>query len=453
MGTRKVYDSLGELEVPEGVYYGAQTARSLIHFNIGHDKMPASLINAYGILKRVCAEANCELGLLEPRMKEAIVWAANEVAIGSCMDHFPLSIWQTGSGTQTHMNVNEVIAYRAEQLSGLKIHPNDHVNMSQSTNDSFPTAMAISAVRDLESRLLPMVKKLTEALHRKAIEFHGIIKIGRTHLMDAVPLTLEQEFSGYVEQLVQNSERMEQTLPRLKELAIGGTVVGTGLNAPPGFVDRVLKKLNVLTGFVFTAAPNTFAAIAAHDPLVFAHASLKTLAVSLMKISFDLTLLSSGPRAGLGELTFPANEQGSSIMPGKVNPTQCEAMRMVCVHIFGHDAAIGIAGALGNLELNIFKPLLIHHFLQSVELLSDACRTFTDYFVVGLEANKSVISEHVKRSLMLVTVLNTRIGYDKAAEIAKKAHKEDTTLKDACLALGYLSADEFDEIVDPRKMV
>ena len=453
MGTRKVYDSFGEMEVPEEAYYGAQTARSLIHFNIGHDKMPDSFIRAYGVLKRACAEANCELNFMDEKMKEAIVQAADEVAAGKWMEHFPLSIWQTGSGTQTNMNVNEVIAFRAEQISGLKIHANDHVNMSQSTNDSFSTVMSIAATRDVRDRLMPMVKKLKEALEKKSVEFRGIVKIGRTHLMDAVPITLEQEFSGYVEQLVQNIERIEQTLPRLMELAIGGTAVGTGLNTPPGFVDATIKNLNTLTGFAFTSAPNKFAAIAAHDPLVFAHASVKTLATSLMKIASDLAFLGSGPRAGLGELKFPANEPGSSFMPGKVNPTQAEAMLMVCVHVHGHDTAIGIAGSLGHFELNVFKPMLIYNFLKSVELLGDVCRTFTDYFVVGLEANREQIDAYVNRSLMLVTALNRKIGYDKATQIAKKAYAEDSTLKQATLALGFLNEEEFDEIVDPQKMV
>jgi len=453
MRTRKVYDSFGEMEVPEGAYYGAQTARSLIHFNIGHDKMPASLIRAYGLLKRACASANLDLKFLDKQRAEAIIKAADEVASGKWMDQFPLAIWQTGSGTQTNMNVNEVIANRAEELSGLKIHPNDHVNMSQSTNDSFPTAMSIAAKRDVADRLMPMVKKMKTAFEKKALEFRGIVKIGRTHLMDATPLTLEQEFSAYIEQLAQNLERIEQTLPRLSELAIGGTAVGTGLNTPPGFVDCVIKHLNDLTGLKFVSAANKFAALAAHDPLVFAHASVKTLACSLIKIASDLSWLCSGPRAGLAELSFPANEPGSSIMPGKVNPTQAEAMLMVCVHVIGHDTAIAVAGSMGHFELNVFKPMMIYNFLHSVELLADVCRTFTDYFVVGLQANKEKIEEYVNRSLMLVTALNVKIGYDKAAEIVKKATAENLTLKEACLALKFLSAEEFDAIVDPQKMI
>ncbi|MFN0065564.1 MAG: class II fumarate hydratase [Chlamydiales bacterium] len=452
-------DGFGEIEVPARAYYGPQTARSLVHFNIGSEKMPSSFIRAYGLLKRACAEANCELGFLDEEKKRLIVQAADEVIAGRLYDHFPLSIWQTGSGTQTNMNVNEVIANRATELAGLDlgdrsfIHPNDDVNRSQSTNDSFPTAMSIAAVKDLQFRLLPMLRKLYEALIQKGLEFRGIVKVGRTHLMDATPLTLEQEFSGYIEQLTQNIERIEGALPRMYELAIGGTAVGTGLNTPPGFAELVVNKICVLTGLPFTSAKNKFAALACHDPLVFMHSAIKTLACSLMKISSDLSWMVSGPRAGLAELKFAANEPGSSIMPGKVNPTQCEAMTMVCVHVIGNDTAIACAGSMGNFELNVFKPMLIHSFLNSVELISDVCRSFAEYFVKGLVANTKQIKAYLERSLMFVTALNPKIGYDKAAAVAKKAYQENISLKESCLSLGFLSEEEFDQVVDPQKMV
>ncbi|MCH9610516.1 MAG: Fumarate hydratase class II [Chlamydiales bacterium] len=450
---RKVFDSFGEMEVPDDALYGAQTARSLNHFNIGRDKMASSLIRAYGHLKAACAKANCKLNFLDQPIMEAIVKSADEVAAGKWADQFPLSVWQTGSGTQTNMNVNEVIATRASQILGQELHPNDHVNMSQSSNDSFPTVMAIAAVRDMTERLVPMVTKLRDALATKALEFRGIVKIGRTHLMDAIPLTLEQEFSGYVEQLTQDLERIENVLPRLKELAIGGTAVGTGLNTPPGFVDEVLHFLNESMGTDFSSAANKFAQLAAHDPIVFAHAAVKTTATSLMKIASDLAWMVSGPRAGFAELRFPANEPGSSIMPGKVNPTQCEALLMICAQVQGNDVAISMAGSLGHFELNMFKPMIIHNFLQSVELLSDGCHSFATHFVQGLEPNLEKIESDVQRSLMLVTALNRKIGYDKATQIAKKAHAENSTLKEATLALGFLTEAEFDEIVDPKKMV
>lgn len=459
METRIESDSMGEVEVPISAYYGAQTARSLIHFNIGEDKIPFPVIRAFGLIKQAAAEVNCELGLLPKNLKDLIVEAAKEVSEGILNAHFPLSIWQTGSGTQTNMNVNEVIANRANERAGQPlggkspIHPNDHVNLSQSSNDTFPTAMYIAAAHNLNYRLIPMVHKLREALADKSKAFSAIVKIGRTHLMDAVPLTLGQEFSGYVEQLDQNLERIQAALPRLYELAIGGTAVGTGLNAPKDFGEKVAHRISEYTHLPFIPAPNKFAVIAAHDALVAAHGSLKTLACSLIKISTDLSFLGSGPRCGLGELQFPANEPGSSIMPGKVNPTQCEALAMVCTHVMGNDQAIAIAGSRGNFELNVFKPLLIHHFLSSSILLSDVLRSFTDYFVVGLQPNLEQIQTHVERSLMLVTALTPLIGYDKAGEVAKKAYRENTTLKEACLRLGYLSEDQFNKRIDINLMV
>ncbi len=459
METRKEFDSMGEVEVSARAYYGAQTARSLTHFNIGRDKMPIAVIRALGMIKRAAAEVNCELGLLSEEKKQFIVMAATEVADGLHPEHFPLSIWQTGSGTQTNMNVNEVIANRGIELAGgvmgskNPIHPNDDVNLSQSSNDTFPTAMHIAAATNLNYRLLPMARKLRDALSEKANTFHDIVKIGRTHLMDAVPVTLGQEFSAYVEQLDQNIERIETALPRLYELAIGATAVGTGFNAPKNFGEKVCEKITHDTHLSFVPAANKFSAIAAHDALVFAHGALKTLAVSLIKIATDLSLLGSGPRCGLGELYFPQNEPGSSIMPGKVNPTQCEALTMICVHVMGNDQAISIAGSRGNFELNVFKPMMIHNFLDSLTLLSDGLRTFTDYFVSGLEPNREQIKKHLDRSLMLVTALSPVIGYDKAAQTAHKAFHDNLTLKEACLQLGFLSAEEFDKIVQPEKML
>lgn len=448
-----MHDSFGEMEVPQEALYGAQTARSLIHFNIGQDKMPAALIRAYGLLKRACAEANHDLGALDNKLFEPIVKAAEEVAAGKWMDHFPLSIWQTGSGTQTHMNINEVIATRASQISGLEVHPNDHVNMSQSTNDTFPSAMYIAAAREMKTRLIPRVERLREALKNKGAELRGVIKIGRTHLMDAVPIKFEDEFLTYAEQLSQNLTRLEQTLPRLQELPIGGTAVGSGLNALPGFAERVVQNLTKLTEIEFSSPALKYPMIAANDALVFAHSALKTLAVSLNKIASDLGWMVSGPRAGIGELKFQPTEPGSSIMPGKFNPSQCEALMMVCAHVVGHDAALSMAGASGHFELNTYKPMMIHNFLKSLELLADTCRTFTDHFVVTITPNLEQIDTFLNRSLMLATVLNPKIGYDKATEVAKKAYAEDTTLKEACLSLGYLSSEEFDKLVDPKKMV
>lgn len=457
--TRKEKDSIGSIEVPHDKYWGAQTARSLIHFSIGEDQIPRSMIRALGILKKAAAQVNCQLGNLPKEKADKIIRAADEVAAGDLDDHFPLRIWQTGSGTQTNMNANEVIANRAAELTGEKlgskaaIHPNDHVNMSQSSNDVFPTAMHIAAAEEIIHRLLPTIKKMRDAFQKKMKEFRHIIKIGRTHLMDAVPLSLEQEFSGYVEQLDQDIERIESTLPKIYELAIGGTAVGTGLNAPPKFGELVSKKIAQASQLPFVSAKNKFAALAAHDPLVFASGALKTLAVSLMKIANDLRWMGSGPRCGLSELFLPANEPGSSIMPGKVNPTQCEAMMMVAAQVIGNDVAITIAGSQGNFELNVSKPLIIHNLLHSIVLLSDTCQHFTTSLVEGLKPNKKRIADYVSKSLMLVTVLSPRIGYDKSAELAHYALEHDLSLKEACLKLGFLSEAEFDRLVQPAKMI
>ncbi|MGP8059440.1 MAG: class II fumarate hydratase [Acidimicrobiales bacterium] len=456
--TRTETDSMGEIEVPADRYWGAQTARSLHHFDIGYDTMPKSMIRAIGILKEASAEVNKDLGKLDPHLADLIVAASREVAEGRWDEQFPLRIWQTGSGTQSNMNANEVIANRAIELDGgvigskSPVHPNDHVNMSQSSNDTFPTAMHIAAVEELTRRLLPAVEALRDALARKAEAFADVTKIGRTHLMDAVPLTLGQEFSGYVAQLDADLERIRQTLPGLYELAAGGTAVGTGLNTHPEFGQRVAAKIAELTGQPFVSAPNKFAALAAHDALVWASASLRTLAGSLIKIADDLRWLGSGPRAGLGELVLPANEPGSSIMPGKVNPTQCEAMIMVCIQVTGNDTAVAIAGARGNLELNVNKPVIIYNVIHSIELLSGACRGFREFCVEGLEPDYERIQQHLESSLMLVTALNPIIGYDKAAEVAKKAHQERTTLRHAAVELGFLSAEQFDEAVRPEEM-
>lgn len=453
------HDSMGSLEVPAHHYYGAQTARSCAYFNIGNDFMPLTMIRAFGIIKKAAAEANMELGQLSPEKAEVIIQAADEVIEGKLDSHFPLRIWQTGSGTQTNMNVNEVISNRAIELTGgtmgskHPIHPNDHVNMSQSSNDTFPTAMHIAAAERLNHDLLPAVAYLRNALAEKMREFQGIIKIGRTHLMDAVPLTLGQEFSGYVAQLDQNIERILWTLPHLYELAIGGTAVGTGLNANPKFAEIAAKNIAKITGLPFVSAANKFALLAAHDAVVFASGALKTLAASLMKISNDIRWMGSGPRCGLNELFLPENEPGSSIMPGKVNPTQCEALTMVCIQVMGNDTAITLAGSQGNFELNVYKPLIIFNFLHSVLLLSGAMRSFTKYLVDNLKANVEQLNSNVERSLMLVTALTPKIGYDKAAKIAHVAFKEDITLKKACMMLGYLSEQEFDALVQPQNMV
>ena len=452
-------DSMGAIEVAADRYWGAQTERSLLHFAIGHDRMPRSVIRAFGLLKKACAEVNQEFGKLSADKAELIVQAADEVIEGKLDEHFPLRIWQTGSGTQTNMNANEVISNRAIQLAGGEmgskkpIHPNDDVNMAQSSNDTFPTAMHIAAAEELTHRLFPSLKKLTEALRAKADFFDPIIKIGRTHLMDAVPLTLGQEFSGYVAQLEADLHRIDAVLPDIYELGIGGTAVGTGLNTYPQFAEKVAARIAKLTGLPFKSAPNKFAALASHDALVFASGALKTLAASLMKIANDIRWMGSGPRCGLGELSLPENEPGSSIMPGKVNPTQSEAMTMVCVQVIGNDTAISMAGSQGNFELNVFKPVIIHNFLHSTMLLADACEGFRKYCVDGIVPNRDKLAEYVNNSLMLVTALSPHIGYDKAAKVAKKAHADGSTLKEAAVALGYLSAADFDRLVRPEKML
>ncbi|HAC63002.1 MAG TPA: class II fumarate hydratase [Cyanothece sp. UBA12306] len=451
-------DSMGSIEVADNCYWGAQTQRSLHYFAIGEDIMPPEMIRAIGILKKAAAKVNCDLGKLPPDKAELIIKAADEVIEGELDAHFPLSIWQTGSGTQTNMNANEVIANRGIEIAGGilgskdPIHPNDHVNMSQSSNDTFPTAMHIAAVEEITHNLLPTVIKLRNALATKKEQFNDIVKIGRTHLMDAVPLTLGQEFSGYVSQLDKNGDRLQQILPDLYELAIGGTAVGTGLNTHHEFAQRVANEIAQLTGLPFVSSANKFAALAAHDAMVMASGSLKTLATSLMKIANDIRWLGSGPRCGLGELILPANEPGSSIMPGKVNPTQCEAMTMVCVQVMGNDTAISMAGSQGNFELNVFKPMMIFNLLNSITLLADACDSFTDHLVIGLEPNRKQIEDYVTNSLMLVTALNPHIGYDKAAQVAKKAYTEKTTLQQACAELGFLTAEEFDFLVRPENM-
>jgi fumarate hydratase class II len=451
-------DSMGKIPVPRDRYYGAQTARALIHFNIGADRMPLEVIHAFGVLKKACALVNQDLGKLTPELAELIVTAADEVAEGRLDSHFPLRVWQTGSGTQTNMNVNEVIANRAIELAGgllgskKPVHPNDHVNMSQSSNDTFPGAMSIAATLETERTLLPSVKLFRDALEIKQEEFSDIVKIGRTHLMDATPLTLGQEFSGYVAMLDADLKRIKSALPGLAELALGGSAVGTGLNTHREFAKRVARKIGELTGYPFVTAPNKFAALAAHDALVMASGALKTLAASLMKIANDLRWLASGPRCGIGEISLPENEPGSSIMPGKVNPTQCEAMTMVAVQVMGNDAAIGFAGSQGNFELNVFKPVIIYNYLHSLRLLADSCRSMVDHCVVGIEPNLERIAHFLNDSLMLVTALNQKIGYDKAAEIAKTAHKEHATLRDTAIKLGHLTGEEFDAIVRPEEM-
>jgi fumarate hydratase class II len=456
--TRVESDSMGTIEVPAARYWGAQTQRSLHHFSIGDDRMPKPVIRGMAILKKAAALVNHGLGGLSDEESDLIVRAADEILAGKLDDEFPLFVWQTGSGTQTNMNVNEVISNRAIELAGgekgskTPIHPNDHVNMSQSSNDTFPAAMHIAAVEEITHRLVPAVRELRDALAAKSAEFADIVKIGRTHLQDAVPLTLGQEFSGYVAQLDADLERIQLALPGLYELAIGGTAVGTGLNSPPEFADRVAAKIAELTGLPFVSAPNKFAALAAHDGMVFASGALKTLAASLMKIANDIRWLASGPRAGLGELSLPENEPGSSIMPGKVNPTQSEAMTMVCVQVLGNDAAIGFAGTQGNFELNVFKPVMISNLLSSTGLMADACTNFRRFAVEGLEANREKIAEHVHNSLMVVTALTPHIGYDKSAEIAKHAHHHHTTLKEAAVALGHVTADDFDRLVRPDHM-
>lgn len=452
-------DTMGEIEVPSDKYYGAQTARSLMNFKIGTETFPREIIRALGILKKAAALTNEELGLLPKEKSELIVKAADEVIEGKLDDHFPLVVWQTGSGTQTNMNTNEVIANRAIEISGGElgskkpIHPNDDVNKAQSSNDTFPTAMHIAAVEQISRLLIPAVTKLRDALSEKSKEFNDIIKIGRTHLMDAVPLTLGQEFSGYVQQLTYGLDRIEGCLPRLKELALGGTAVGTGLNTHEKFANLAAEKISKISEVEFKSAPNKFEALAAHDAIVEASGVMKTLAASLMKIANDIRWLGSGPRCGIGEIQLPANEPGSSIMPGKVNPTQPEAMTMVCAQVMGNDVAINFGGAAGNFELNVFKPVMIYNLLQSIRLLGDACNSFTENCVVGIEANDDNIANHLKNSLMLVTALNPHIGYDNAAKVAKKAFTDNSTLKEAAAELNLLSAEEFDEKVRPEKMI
>ena len=458
METRIETDSMGEIEVPANRYYGAQTARSLIHFDIGEETMPRELIRGMGVLKKASALVNAELGLMPENIKQLISKAAEEVIEGKLDDHFPLRVWQTGSGTQSNMNSNEVIANRGIELAGGVIgskdpvHPNDHVNMGQSSNDTFPTAMHIAAVERIRDALLPSLSTLANSFKKKTIEFKNIIKIGRTHLMDATPLTLGQEFSGYTTQLEYSIDRINGCMPRMYQIALGGTAVGTGLNSHRDFPKKVAQKIAEITDCPFVTAPNKFESLAAHDAIVETSGTLKTIACSLMKIANDIRWLGSGPRCGIGEVILPANEPGSSIMPGKVNPTQSEAMTMVAAQVIGNDTAINIGGSSGNFELNVFKPVMIYNLLQSIRLLADSCRSFNDHCVVGIEPNKTQIEKHLNGSLMLVTALNPHIGYDNAAKVAKKAYQENTTLKESAVALGLLTADEFDEKVRPEKM-
>ncbi|PWC58511.1 fumarate hydratase [Azospirillum sp. TSH7] len=458
-GVRTETDSFGPIDVPANRYWGAQTQRSLQNFRIGGERMPVPLVRALGIQKRAAAAANLKLGVLDPKLGAAIMEAADEVIDGRLADHFPLVVWQTGSGTQSNMNANEVIANRAiEKLGGAMgsktpIHPNDHVNMGQSSNDSFPTAMHIAAADEIVRSLIPALEHLRTALDAKADAFQDIVKIGRTHLQDATPLTLGQEFSGYAAQVSYGIARVKGALPQLYRLAQGGTAVGTGLNAKPGFAEAFAEEVAAFTGLPFVTAENKFEALATHDSLVDVHGHLNTLAVSLMKIANDIRLLGSGPRSGIGELSLPENEPGSSIMPGKVNPTQSEAMTMVCAQVMGNHTTVTIAGATGHFELNVFKPVIAFNVMQSIRLLADAANSFTDNCVVGIEANRDRIAKLVSDSLMLVTALNPHIGYDNAAKIAKKAHKEGTSLKEAGRELGLLTDEQFDQWVRPERMV
>jgi fumarate hydratase class II len=459
MATRTEKDTFGPIDVPAERLWGAQTQRSLQNFDISGERQPREIIRALVQVKRSSAVANHLLGLMDDRKASAIIAAADEVLAGQHGDEFPLVVWQTGSGTQTNMNVNEVLANRATELlgghrgEGRLIHPNDDVNKSQSSNDVFPTAMHVAAVEAIRNRLMPALMQLRGTLAAKSAAFRDIVKIGRTHLQDATPLTLGQEFSGYVAQLEQADRHLHGTLPHLCELALGGTAVGTGLNAPAGYAEKVAEELARLTGLPFVTAPNKFEVMAAADALVHAHGALKTLAASLFKIANDIRWLASGPRSGIGEISIPENEPGSSIMPGKVNPTQCEAMTMLCCQVFGNDVAINFGGASGNFELNVFRPMIAHNFLQSVRLLADGMRSFNDHCAVGIEPNRERIAELVDRSLMLVTALNPHIGYDKAAQIAKKAHKEGTSLREAAVASGHLTGEQFDQWVRPQEMV
>ena len=455
--TRSETDSMGAIDVSADRYWGAQTERSLHHFNIGNDVMPREMIRALGVLKKACALVNHDLGKLPEDKLKFIVQACDEVIGGKLDDHFPLRIWQTGSGTQTNMNANEVISNRAIELAGgvmgskKPIHPNDDVNMSQSSNDTFPTAMHIAAAERM-NKLIPRVQEVREAIVAKAEEFKDVVKIGRTHLQDATPLTVGQEMSGWASLLERDIDRMKATLPGLYDLAIGGTAVGTGLNAHPEFAERAAKKIAELTGLPFKSHPNKFAALSAHDEMVFCSGGLKTLAASLMKIANDVRWLASGPRCGLGELVIPENEPGSSIMPGKVNPTQSEAMTMVAVQVMGNDAAIGFADSQGNFELNVFKPVIIHNLLHSIRLIHDACHGFVEYCIAGMTINREKIDEHLRDSLMLVTALNEHIGYDNAAKIAKNAHKKGISLRESAIELELLTGEQFDEWVKPEEM-
>jgi fumarate hydratase class II len=457
--TRTETDTFGPIEVQADRYWGAQAERSRGNFKIGWERQPAPIVRALGIVKRAAAETNMALGRLDPKLGETIVAAAQEVIEGRLDDHFPLVVWQTGSGTQSNMNANEVISNRAIEMLGGEmgskkpVHPNDHVNMSQSSNDTFPTAMHVACAEEIHHRLLPALRRLGEALRAKAEAWADIVKIGRTHTQDATPLTLGQEFSGYAQQVENGVARIELTMPMLMQLAQGGTAVGTGLNAPVGFAEKVAERIAAITGLPFTSAPNKFEALAAHDAMVMTHGALNTVAASLFKIANDIRFLGSGPRAGLGELALPENEPGSSIMPGKVNPTQSEALTQVCVQVFGNHAAVTFAGSQGHFELNVFNPVMAYNFLQSVRLLADAAVSFTDNCVVGIEPRLDNIRDGVERSLMLVTALAPKIGYDAAAKIAKTAHKNGTTLREEALATGLVTAEEYDAIVDPRKMI
>ncbi|RWA61635.1 class II fumarate hydratase [Mesorhizobium sp.] len=456
--TRTETDTFGPIEVAADRYWGAQAQRSLGNFKIGWEKQPASIVRALGVVKRAAAEVNMEMKRLDPAIGKAIVDAAQEVIDGKLDEHFPLVVWQTGSGTQSNMNANEVISNRAiEMLGGVlgskkPVHPNDHVNMSQSSNDTYPTAMHIACAERVAHHLIPALHHLHKALDAKARAFNHIIKIGRTHTQDATPLTLGQEFSGYAAQVVSSIKRIEQTLPGLQELAQGGTAVGTGLNAPVGFAEKVADRIASITGIAFVTAPNKFEALAAHDSMVFSHGAINAAAAALFKIANDIRLLGSGPRSGLGELSLPENEPGSSIMPGKVNPTQCEALTQVCVQVFGNNAALTFAGSQGHFELNVYNPLMAYNFLQSVQLLADASVSFTDNCVVGIEAREDNIKAALERSLMLVTALAPTIGYDNAAKIAKTAHKNGTTLREEALATGLVSAADYDRLVRPEDM-
>ena len=455
--TRIETDSMGAIEVPADHYWGAQTQRSLHHFNIGDDRMPREMIRALGILKKAAAIVNEDLGKLSPDKAKLIVQACDEVIEGKLDAEFPLRVWQTGSGTQTNMNANEVISNRAIEIAGgvmgskKPVHPNDDVNMSQSSNDTFPTAMYIAAAEQL-NKLIPRVHELHDAIAAKAREFAGVVKIGRTHLQDATPLTVDQEMGGWADLITRDVERLKLALPGLLDLAIGGTAVGTGLNSHPEFGERAAKKIAELTGLPFKSHPNKFTALSAHDELVFASGALKTLAASLMKIANDVRWLASGPRCGLGELVLPENEPGSSIMPGKVNPTQSEALTMVAVQVFGNDLATSFGGSQGNFELNVYKPVMIHNFLHSVRLLHDATHSFVEFCINGIELNRTQIEEHLKHSLMLVTALNPHIGYDKAAQVAKNAHKKKISLRESAIELGYLTGEQFDAMVIPEEM-